>query len=72
MSRRSIRLVATISEPVFSCSDMDRLQTCVVEKLEACEESTPANLVDAMFKFVRNETVCGEMKRVSETDNDGM
>lgn len=47
------------------CTDMDNLQTCVVNKLEGCEESTPANLVDAMFKFVRNETVCGEMKRVS-------
>lgn len=47
------------------CSDMDKLQTCVVSKLEECQESTPANLVDAMFKFVRNETVCGEIVRVS-------
>lgn len=42
---------------------MDALQTCVVEHLETCKESTPANLVESMFKFVRNETVCGDLKR---------
>lgn len=39
-------------------SDMDRLQICVVRSLEKCDESTPANLVESMFKFVRNETPC--------------
>lgn len=34
------------------------MQICVVNELERCEESTPANLVDAMFKFIRNETPC--------------
>lgn len=34
------------------------LQHCVVESLEKCSESTPANLVESMFKFVRNETPC--------------
>lgn len=37
---------------------MTTLQRCVVKELERCEESTPANLVDAMFKFIRNETPC--------------
>lgn len=37
---------------------MSSLQQCVVKELEKCEESTPANLVDAMFKFIRNETPC--------------
>lgn len=45
-------------------SDMDALQVCVVKHLEKCEESTPANLVESMFKFVRNETVCGDIAPV--------
>lgn len=48
-------------------SDMDALQICVVKHLEKCEESTPANLVESMFKFVRNETVCGNISPVSST-----
>lgn len=40
---------------------MTKLQHCVVNELESCAESTPANLVDAMFKFVRNETPCVNM-----------
>lgn len=46
---------------------MDALQICVVKHLEKCEESTPANLVESMFKFVRNETVCGNISPVSST-----
>lgn len=42
-------------------SDMDRLQNCIVHSLEKCDESTPANLVESMFKFVRNETPCINM-----------
>lgn len=43
---------------------MDKLQICVVEALEKCEESTPANLVESMFKFVRNETPCVNLTTV--------
>lgn len=44
---------------------MDLLQMCVVKSLEKCEESTPANLVESMFKFVRNETPCVNITSVS-------
>lgn len=44
---------------------MDTLQVCVVQSLEKCEESTPANLVESMFKFVRNETPCVNFTSVS-------
>lgn len=47
---------------------MDALQVCVVKHLERCEESTPANLVESMFKFVRNETVCDDIAPVSQTN----
>lgn len=40
------------------CDDMDLLQQCVVAELESCEESTPANLVESLFKFIKNETPC--------------
>ncbi|XP_031641080.1 27 kDa hemolymph protein-like [Contarinia nasturtii] len=55
------------------CNDMDSLQGCVVKSLEKCQESTPANLVESMFKFVRNETPCGNMtsQRASESQLTG-
>lgn len=40
------------------CMDMDKLQICIVDVLEKCSESTPANLVESLFKFVRKETPC--------------
>lgn len=52
--------------PFYSLfSDMDTLKDCVVHSLEKCEESTPANLVESMFKFVRNETPCVNFNDVS-------
>lgn len=39
-------------------SEMETLQNCFVRSLEKCQESTPANIVEAMFKFVRKETTC--------------
>lgn len=44
---------------------MDSLQVCIVKSLEQCSESTPANLVESMFKFVRNETPCVNVTSVS-------
>uniref|UniRef100_A0A1B0CP13 Uncharacterized protein n=1 Tax=Lutzomyia longipalpis TaxID=7200 RepID=A0A1B0CP13_LUTLO len=46
------------------CHDMERLQMCVVEELEKCEESTPANLVDSAFKFIRNNTPCSNVTSI--------
>ncbi|XP_052872843.1 27 kDa hemolymph protein-like [Anopheles cruzii] len=43
------------------CNEMDQLQSCMVEVLEGCKESTPANLVESLFKFVRRETPCVNM-----------
>lgn len=37
---------------------MNALQTCVVKQLETCVDTTPANLIESMFKFIRKETVC--------------
>ncbi|XP_017156263.1 27 kDa hemolymph protein [Drosophila miranda] len=40
------------------CDDMLSLQSCVVHRLEQCTDITPANLVESMFNFIRNETLC--------------
>lgn len=42
---------------------MDSLRSCSVAALEKCEESTPSNLVDALFKFIRKETPCANTAR---------
>lgn len=53
----SLRCILTCV--VSACDrELSTLQHCVVKELERCEETTPANLVDAMFKFIRNETPC--------------
>ncbi|KAF5287541.1 hypothetical protein FQR65_LT12212 [Abscondita terminalis] len=40
------------------CKDYHNLQTCVVHTLETCKDHISANLVDAIFKFVRRSTPC--------------
>lgn len=49
------------------CDDMDNLRACFVRVLEDCQESTPANLVESMFKFVRRETPCANFTLPAET-----
>jgi hypothetical protein len=45
------------------CRDMDPLRNCFVDELEKCENTTPANLVDAMFKNVKKQC----MHQMNET-----
>lgn len=40
------------------CEDIQKLETCIVDKLESCSEITPANIVESMFRFIKNETIC--------------
>lgn len=49
-----------------NCRDMDKLETCVVRELETCKESTPANLVEALFRFVRKETPCSKFHKAKQ------
>lgn len=48
------------------CHAMNKLENCVVTELEKCKESTPANLVEALFRFVRKETPCKNVKILLE------
>lgn len=49
------------------CDEMDSLKDCFVRVLEDCKESTPANLVESLFKFVRKETPCANFTAPSDT-----
>lgn len=40
------------------CDDMQRLSDCVTSELEKCDEITPANIIESMFRFIKNETIC--------------
>lgn len=51
------------------CQDMEKLQKCIVNELENCEESTPANLVESLFKFIKNETLCATVTAPQKADN---
>lgn len=54
-----------------NCHDMNKLEKCVVSELEQCKESTPANLVEALFRFVRKETPCKNIKPVADKTGGG-
>ncbi|KAL7020213.1 hypothetical protein ACKWTF_011418 [Chironomus riparius] len=41
-----------------NCGDIKKFENCVVSELEKCRESTSANLAEAMFRYVKKETVC--------------
>ncbi|KAL6254028.1 hypothetical protein P5V15_015885 [Pogonomyrmex californicus] len=40
------------------CRDMSNFQICVVTELEKCSDPTPANIMDAIFNFVKRVTPC--------------
>lgn len=45
------------------CADMAELQECAVVVLEKCENNTPANIVEALFKFIKKVSPCKDWKR---------
>ncbi|CAL7942600.1 unnamed protein product [Xylocopa violacea] len=48
------------------CTDISKLQNCVVKELEKCSDPTPANIVDSIFNFIRKVTPC---KNLTTTEN---
>jgi len=46
------------TEKEKQCKTVQDLQTCVVNDLEKCSEPTPANIIDALFKYVRRLAKC--------------
>ncbi|RZC34399.1 DUF1397 domain containing protein [Asbolus verrucosus] len=43
------------------CSDFDKIRSCFNVELEKCKDSTPANIVDAFFKFLKKHMPCGKV-----------
>lgn len=55
--------VASISIPQLimgpkQCTDMYELEKCIVKHLETCDEITPSNIAESMFKFISKESQC--------------
>ncbi|XP_052872593.1 27 kDa hemolymph protein [Anopheles cruzii] len=40
------------------CEDFTKLQNCMVRELEQCDESTPANLVESLFRYIKKGSPC--------------
>lgn len=40
------------------CIDLMKFETCTIHHLEQCQEITPANVAESVFKFIKNETQC--------------
>lgn len=55
--------VATLPTFLFTeedCQDFDKIRQCVNIELEKCKDTTPANIVDAFFKFLKKQMPCGK------------
>ncbi|XP_057655861.1 27 kDa hemolymph protein-like [Diorhabda carinulata] len=44
------------------CGDFETIRACINNELEQCKESTPANIVDAFFKFLKKQLPCQGIK----------
>lgn len=56
-----IRLISRLYFYVFIYfffRSFDELHKCTVAQLEKCKENTPANIIDALFKFARKTSPC--------------
>ncbi|XP_073828316.1 27 kDa hemolymph protein-like [Musca autumnalis] len=51
------------------CEDIEQLEACIVKKLETCNDTTPANIAESMFRFIKNETICRTAKAHKQTGN---
>ncbi|XP_065363897.1 27 kDa hemolymph protein-like [Calliphora vicina] len=40
------------------CIDLVKFESCTLHHLEQCQEITPANVAESVFKFIKNETSC--------------
>lgn len=43
-------------------SSFDEMHDCAVEELEDCKDNTPANIMDALFKYIRRILPCKHPK----------
>ncbi|XP_041975993.1 27 kDa glycoprotein-like isoform X2 [Aricia agestis] len=58
LSSFSVNSIPKIRFGEKECGQFSELQTCVVGELEGCASTTSANLVEALFKFIRKSLPC--------------
>ncbi|VEN62900.1 unnamed protein product [Callosobruchus maculatus] len=56
----SITNIPTFLFSAKECQDFDTVRTCINAELEKCKDSTPANIIDAFFKFLKKQMPCGD------------
>nr|CAI5855143.1 unnamed protein product [Callosobruchus analis] len=56
----SITNIPTFLFSAKECQDFDTVRTCINAELEKCKDSTPANIVDAFFKFLKKQMPCSD------------
>lgn len=57
----SLDNIPTFTITKQNCVDLKSFEDCVVDELEKCRESTPANLVEALFRYIKRETPCKKL-----------
>ncbi|XP_060528512.1 27 kDa hemolymph glycoprotein-like [Cylas formicarius] len=40
------------------CGDFDTVRHCIIQELDKCKDTTPSNIVDAFFKFLKKQMPC--------------
>nr|QTY40891.1 venom polypeptide precursor [Doratifera vulnerans] len=48
------------------CGKFDELTTCIVNELEKCSSPTPANMMDSLFRYIRKDSPCKDIKKDGE------
>uniref|UniRef100_A0AAU6PAU0 Venom peptide n=1 Tax=Comana monomorpha TaxID=1555636 RepID=A0AAU6PAU0_9NEOP len=48
------------------CGKFDELTTCIVSSLEQCSSPTPANMMDSLFRYIRKDSPCKDVKKAGE------
>ncbi|KAJ0179735.1 hypothetical protein K1T71_004326 [Dendrolimus kikuchii] len=63
--------VPQLSFDKTQCDQLSQLQLCIVDVLSTCTKPTTANIVESLFKYVRNGTPCKKYPVKTEPDAPG-
>lgn len=65
--KNKIKTIPKLVVEEKQCGDIIIFENCVVRHLEHCSKITPANLIESMFNFIRNETLCRNYNQMALT-----
>ncbi|XP_043796671.1 27 kDa hemolymph protein-like [Apis laboriosa] len=49
------------------CTDISKVQSCIVRELEKCKDPVPANIVDSIFNYIIKVTPCQKVINLQNT-----